>query len=656
MDLPRSKNWNLSEPDKNLINKLSNHLQISPFLSTVLINRGIGSVEEGRKFLFPQYSDLHDPFLLPDMDKAIERIEKAINDREHIMIYGDYDSDGTTATAVLLHALELRGAAKVGYTIPNRFTDGYGLNKELLTDIRKRGYTLIITVDCGVTAIAEVEYANFLGMDVIVSDHHLPDVNRVPDAFALITPHAVEHDYPYKDLAGVGLAFKIASALIGNKSYLYTLLDMVTIGTIVDVAPLDGENRIITKLGLNRLNDRQKPRRPGIRALCDIANYGRSNILTGYDFSFGIGPRINAAGRMGQAELVVELLMKDSYSEAEDLAKQLDSMNGKRKRFQKKILDEAIEIIEKDKLHKDNAIVVAHDWGDRAKGVIGIVAANIMEKYEKPAVLLTINDDQASGSGRSDSAINLSEALLDCSDVLLTHGGHAAAAGLSLNKEDITEFRDKLNKYAETKIDAEKVIPAMEIDYRLDFEDITKDLINEISLIQPCGNKNKYPLIMTAGIQLKEGTEYLGKTGDHLQFTSSQKDTNIKGLQWRSGKYKEALDTNGIFYSMVYYPELHTWMGKRDLRISVQDWKIFDTEKLIKSAKDLARTKLMNLQDTLIKKYNKNAEDIYEAFKKMQGTDPDTWGSREWDTFTEQLMFCKDNVECKLDNILREQK
>ena len=655
MDLPKSKNWNIRSPDKDLVNKLSNHLQISPFLSTILINRGIKDIEEGRKFLFPKYSDLYDPFLLPDMDKAVERIEKAINDREHIMIYGDYDSDGTTATAVLLHALELRGAAKVGYTIPNRFTHGYGVNKELLTQIRKEGYTLIITVDCGVTAIKEVAYANFLGMDVIVSDHHLPDVNRVPDAFALITPHAVKHDYPFKDLAGVGLAFKIASGIIGNKSYLYTLLDMVTIGTIVDVAPLIDENRILTKLGLNQLNDRQKPRRPGIRALCDIANYGRSNTLTGYDFSFGIGPRINAAGRMGKAELVVELLMKDSYSDAEEIAKELDTLNAKRKKFQKKILDEAIEIIEKDNLHKDNAIVLAHDWGEKAKGVIGIVAANIMEKYEKPAVLLTIKDDQASGSGRSDNVINLSEALLSCSDVLLTHGGHAAAAGLSLNKEDITEFRDKLNNYAETKIDAEKTVPSMDIDYQLDFSHITKDLINEINLIQPCGNKNKYPLILTSGIKLKEGTEYLGKTGEHLKFVSTQNDINIESLQWRSGKYKKLLDQNGLFYNMVYYPELHTWMGKRGLRISVQDWKVSDSEKLIKSAKDLARTKIMDLQDFFIQKYNKNAEDVYEIFKSMAGTDPDTWGSAVWDTFTEQLMFCKDNMECDLDNVLREQ-
>ena len=653
MDLPKSKNWNLSEPDKNLINKLSNHLQISTFLSTMLANRGIENVEDGRKFLFPKYSDLHDPFLLPDMDKAVERIEKAIKDREHIMIYGDYDCDGTTSISVLLNALELRGAAKVGYRIPNRFTDGYGLNRELLTKIRKEGYTLVITVDCGVTAITEVAYANFLGMDVIVTDHHLPDIDRVPDALALITPHAVENDYPYKDLAGVGLAFKLASGLIGNKSYLYTLLDLVTVGTIVDVAPLNGENRTLTRLGLTHLNDRQKPRRPGIRALCSIAKQGQSNILSGYDFSFGIGPRINAAGRMGEAEVVVDLLMAESYIEAEKIAKKLDSMNNKRKTYQKKILDETIEIIEKDNLHKDNAIVLAHDWGEKAKGVIGIVAANIMEKYEKPAVLLTIKDGQASGSGRSDSVINLSEALLSCSDVLLTHGGHAAAAGLSLNKEDITEFRDKLNNYAEDKIDTEKVIPELDIDYELDVSDINSDLIKEISYLQPCGQKNRYPVILTSGIKLEEGTDYLGQTKEHLSFIANQNYNDIKGIQWRSGKYKQVLDTPGIYYSMVHNPELHTWRGKRELRMSILDWKISDSEKLIKQAKDEARDKLMSLQDLFIDKYNKNADHIYEAFKSMQGTDPNTWGSDIWNTFTEQLMFCRDGVESELDKILR---
>ena len=653
MELPKSKNWNIKEPDKDLIKELSSQLFISSFLSSILINRGITDVESGRKFLFPKYDDLHDPFLLPGMDKAVERIEKAIKDREHIMIYGDYDSDGTTATALMLTTLELRGAAKVGYHIPNRFSEGYGLNRSALTKIRKQGYTLVITVDCGVTAISEVSYAKFMGLDVIITDHHLPDVNRVPDALALITPHAVENDYPYKDLAGVGLAFKLASGLIDNKQYLHTLLDMVTIGTIVDVAPLTGENRTLTKLGLNQLNDKSKPRRPGIRSLCSIANQGRSNTLTGYDFSFGLGPRINAAGRMGKAEIVVELLMSDSYDKAEKIAHELDAMNTERKKYQKQVLDEALDIIHKDNLHKDNAIVVANDWGDKAKGIVGIVAANIMEKFDKPVVLLTVNEDKASGSGRADDTINLSEALLDCSDVLLTHGGHAAAAGLSLDKDDIGEFRDKLNKYAEENIDVKKTDPGVDIDYSLDFADITRELLEEISLIQPCGNKNRYPIIRTSNIELENGTDYLGKTGEHLKFEATQNGTTIDGLQWRSGKYKEILDKNGLLYSMAYYPELYTWMGKTNIRISVQDWKVSDSKKVIKVSKDLARTTLMNQQTMFLEKYGFYVADVYEAFKSMIGTDPDTWTSEIWDTFTEEIKFCQLGTKGKLHETLQ---
>ena len=653
MDLPKSKNWNIKEPDQKLINELSSNLFISSFLSSVLINRGITDVESGRKFLFPKYEDLYDPFLLPDMDKAIERIEKAIKDREHIMVYGDYDCDGTTATSVLLNALELRGAAKVGYHIPNRFTDGYGINKPALTEIRKQGYTLLITVDCGVTAIVEVAYANFLGLDTIITDHHLPDVNRVPDALALITPHAVENDYPFKDLAGVGLAFKLASGFIDNKDYLHTLLDMVTIGTIVDVAPLTGENRTITKLGLNQLNDLRKPRRPGIRSLCSVANQGRTSKLTGYDFSFGLGPRINAAGRMGKAEMVVELLMSDSYNKAEKIAQELDNMNVRRKEYQKKIYEDAVSFIKKDNLDKDNAIVVAHDWGDRAKGVVGIVAANLMEKFNKPVVLLTINDEKASGSGRADDTINLSEALLKCSDVLSSHGGHAAAAGLSLDKNDIGEFRDKLNKYAEENMDDQKSVPELNIDYELDFNDINNELIEEISLLQPCGHKNRYPLVKSINVEFPEGTDYLGKTKDHLQFMAEQYGTTIKGLQWRSGKYKELLDKDGLLYNVAYHPELHTWMGKTNLRISVEDWKIHDSKKVIKAAKDLARSTLMKQQTMFLEKYGFYVADVYEAFKSMIGTDPDTWTSEIWDTFTEEIKFCQHGTKGKLHETLQ---
>ena len=619
----------------------------------MLINRGIETEEEGRKFLFPTYDDLSDPFLLPDMDKAVERIKKAIKNDEGIMIYGDYDCDGTTSVVVMLKALQLEGAAKVDYYIPNRFKEGYGLNKESITEIRKQGYTLLITVDCGVTAIETVAYANFLGMDVIVTDHHLPDIDRLPDAHALITPHAKESDCPYKSFAGVGLAFKLASAFVDNKKYLYNLLDVVTLGTIIDIAPLDGENRTITKLGLNKLNDLSKPKRPGIRALCNVSNLMKNHVLTGYDFSFNLGPRINAAGRMGQAEIVVDLLTSSSYKDAEEIANKLDQMNTERKKYQSKIYDQAMDVIRKENLHKDNAIVVANDWGENAKGVVGIVAARLMETFNKPVVLLTVKGETASGSGRSDDKINLSDALLNCSDVLLTHGGHSAAAGLSLDKNDIGEFRDKLNKYAEENIDPEKVLEGVDVDYELDFSDIDNNLIKEIGLLQPCGHKNQYPMIYTNGIRLGNGTEFMGQTKEHLKFRAEQKDKGINGLHWRSGKYKDALDENGSVFAMVYCPALHSWYGKRELRIDVKHWKISDTDLSIRACKDQARETLMKYQDFFLNEMNLYVADVYEGWKSIMGTDPDTWLSDDWQTFEEEILFCKDNKSCRLQLKLR---
>ena len=378
-------------------------------------------------------------------------------------------------------------------------------------------------------------------------------------------------------------------------------------------------------------------------------------MLTGYDFSFGLGPRINAAGRMGSAETIVELLMSDSYDKAEQIAANLDNMNTTRKSLQKRIYEDAVKIIERDNLDKDNAIVVAHDWDESAKGVIGLVASNLMETYSKPAVLLTVKDEKASGSGRSDDKLNLSEALVDCSDVLLTHGGHAAAAGLSLDRNNIQEFRDKLNTYAEKHIDVEKVDPGIDVDYQLNIEDINYDLLKEINLLEPCAKKkNPYPVIYTDGIRLYDGVNYLGQTKEHLKFVVTvQKNSDIKGLQWRSGIYKKALEEDQSVFAMVYFPELDTWGGKRELRISVQDWKVSDTEASIKAAKDSARATLMKYQDFFLEEMNCYVAEVYDAYKSIMGTDPSDWSTDDWQTFEEELLFCKDNLPCGLQTKLR---
>ena len=579
MKQKRIKRWLVPSANLDQAINLSNQLELSIPICLLLLNRGITNIKEANKFLYPQWEDLHDPFRFKDMQKAVDRIKKAIKKKEKICIYGDYDTDGTTSISLLSEAFKFLGVEPI-YYIPNRFKDGYGVNKAAIRSIKEKGTKILITVDCGITSVNEVKLANELGIDVIITDHHLPKEGNFPPAYALITPRLDENEYPYMDLAGVGLAFKLASALIPDKEYLTSLLDLATLGTIVDVAPLTGENRTITKLGLDLLNDPDIQKRPGIKALCSVAGYSANRLLNGYSFSFGLGPRINAAGRMGSADKIVDLLTTKDYDEALAIAMELDQLNQDRKDLEAKIKEDAVSVIRSQKLQNHEGIVIANDWGEKAKGVIGIVAARIMEEFYKPTILLTTNGDELSGSGRCIEGLNLANALTSCSKHLIRYGGHAVAAGLSMKKENLDAFRKDFCKYIRENLSEDYLIPKLEADHYLDLSLIDFDYLNELSLLEPFGNKNHKPKLIASGVEVKESPIPIGKTREHLSLKFNSKSQPIRGLYWRGSAYKRVFDNPSNIFDLVYSPEINEYSNRKNVQIVLEDWKHQSKSKL----------------------------------------------------------------------------
>ena len=404
MKKPPRKKWLFKNSDFESSLALASEVGISLFSAQLLLNRGIKTAAEARAYLFPTFDDLHSPFQLAAMDKAVERIHKAISRGEKICIYGDYDADGTTATALLLNTFRQMDVP-ANYFIPNRFGEGYGLSEDTIKKIHEKNEAkLLITVDCGINSVKEVELANQLGMDVIITDHHQPEEVQ-PPAYALISPKVPGNEYPCTELAGVGLAFKLAQALVDDRVFLESLLDLVALGTVGDLASLTGENRVLSRLGLAELNKRK---RPGIHALCEAAGHKIDTPLDGYAISFKLAPRVNAVGRMDTAHRAVDLFTTDSDDDAARFASELNQANQNRQNLERDIQEQALEMIEKEVDDDTVGIVVASDkWDTKAQGVVGIVASRLKETYYKPAIVLAVNGDKATGSGRCIEGMNL---------------------------------------------------------------------------------------------------------------------------------------------------------------------------------------------------------------------------------------------------------
>ena len=572
MKKPIRKKWRFRNSDIDNSLALASEAGVSPFAAQLLINRGIKTAAEARAYLYPTFDELHSPFELADMDKAVERIRKAISRGEKICVYGDYDTDGTTATALLLNTFRQMDVT-ADYYIPDRFGEGYGLSEETINRIHQNNKAkLLITVDCGITSVKEVALANQLGIDVIVTDHHQPEEEQ-PPAHALISPKVPGNEYPCTELAGVGLAFKLAQGLIDDRELLESLLDLVALGTVVDMASLTGENRILSRLGLVELDKRE---RPGIHALCEAAGHKIDTPLDGYALSFKLGPRINAAGRMDTAHKVVELLTTDSEDIATRIASELNQANQKRQDLEKQIQEQAVEIIESEVDDDTVGIVVASDrWGGKAQGVVGIVAARLMQTYYKPAIVLAINGDAATGSGRCIEGMNLANSLVACTDLLVKHGGHAAAAGLTIETRNIPKFKDAFDEYASGHLTEEALQPKLDLEFETHLSLLTLDTLKELEQFEPFGQKNPSPLFGKRRVKVVDGTpRTMGQDGSHLKMFVSDGGVRHCAIAWGAGDQLVTFKRPNVSLDIAFSPQINEWQGTQSVQLILRDWEI----------------------------------------------------------------------------------
>lgn len=571
MRLPPFKIWQHQNPDIDTSLTLAAELGITPLVARLLVNRGIKTVEEGKVYLHPTYADLHSPFDMADMEKAVERIRQAIKKGEQIYIYGDYDADGTTATALLVNAFR-HIDFPVQYYIPNRYDEGYGLNEDAVKEIHNKGCSLMITVDCGITSINEVKLANELGMDVILTDHHQPPEDEPPPAYAIISPKVPGNEYPYTELAGVGLAFKVAQGLIGDNEFLTSLLDLVVLGTVVDIAPLTGENRTLSRLGLAEINKRS---RIGIQKLCDVAGFTDKQ-LVGRSLSFGLGPRLNAAGRLDTAKKVVELLTTESSEIAEQRASELDTCNQDRKNIENDIQESAVALLSKDEnFEQAKGLVVASDaWGKQAQGVVGIVASRLLEQYYRPIFVLAIDGNEATGSGRCIDGMNLADSLNSCSDLLIKHGGHKAAAGLTLKTKNIPKFKKAFNEYACENLNEKDLIPKLALDFETNLSSLSLETLEQFEILEPFGGENPAPRFVSRGLTIKGRPSLMGKEKQHFSMFVSDGSTPKKAIGWRKAQHVTTLSRPNILLDIAFSPEINEFNNTRSVQLILEEFHV----------------------------------------------------------------------------------
>jgi len=556
------KIWQIKDADGKAQKALSSALNISSVTAQLLANRGITDPEEARQFLTCSFTGTHDPFLLKDADKAVRRIKKAIELKEKVLVYGDYDVDGITSVAILHTVLKNLGAAVEPY-IPNRLEEGYGLNSGAIKKAERAGISLIITVDCGITSFKEIDYAASLGIDIIITDHHEIVDGKVPNAAAVVNPMQEDCRYPFKHLAGVGVAYKLAKAVYAGTSFeADDFLDLVSLGTVADIAPLIGENRILVKHGLDELNLRG---RKGLKALADASGLSGKDISSGH-IGFILGPRINAMGRIGSPHKALELLLTDDEARAAELAATLNTENRNRQKLEARILEEAIDKVEREVNFKEHRVIVlaSENWHP---GVIGIVASRITEKYCRPAILIAIDGDTAKGSGRSVERFHLFEYLLRCKDSLVGFGGHESACGVTLRTDKIDEFRNMINAEAAKDVCDMEFTPRLDIDIDVPLSALNEDVINEIEKLAPFGAENPRPVLASRNLTFKNNPRSIGKNGFKVLVT----DNSITCEAITFGRSDFSLPTQGRGVDLAYIPSINTWQGFSSIQLELRD-------------------------------------------------------------------------------------
>ena len=550
------------KPEKQeQINKLEKEYNLNTLLATILVNRGITKKEEIEIFLHPTRHNFHNPFLMPDMEIAVQEILKAIESKEKIIIYGDYDADGITSITVLKSFFENLGL-DVDYYIPNRLDEGYGLNKPAIEKIVNEKYDLMITVDCGISAIEEIEYANELGLKTIVTDHH--EVGEsLPNAIAVVDAKRKDNVYPCRDLAGVGVVFKLIQALsiklnLKEESYL-KYLDIVCVGTISDIVPLKDENRVITKLGLLLVN---QTKNIGLKSLLYSSGYKNIDSMA---ISFGVAPRINACGRMGHAEKALQLFLSKNINEVNQLTKELNEFNRIRQETEKNIYEEAIMQINKRQLEKKNTLVVAgENWHH---GVIGIVASKITEKYYKPSILLCYEGELAKGSGRSISGFDLHEALMKCTDTIEKFGGHSMAIGITIKREMIEKFSNEVEQIAHN-MHIEEIVPIIQIDGKIELNNISKEMVASLKDLEPFGEGNKTPIFAIRNLKI-DSIRALSE-GKHLKLTLKENNIMISAIGFNMGELVQEYKI-GDKVDLVGILEINSFNGVDTIQLNIKD-------------------------------------------------------------------------------------
>ncbi|MEE9238587.1 MAG: single-stranded-DNA-specific exonuclease RecJ [Thermodesulfobacteriota bacterium] len=558
-------NFIIEKENPKLRDKLAKSLQISPITAQILVNRGIENETEANLFLNCTLFDLPSPYLMKGMDRAIERIKKALKNNERIAIYGDYDVDGVTSTALLYSFLKVL-KANVTYYNPDRLKEGYGINIDAVKKLAEQGVSLIISGDCGITAVKEIEQAKELGVEFIVTDHHQPP-QELPQAVSILNPKLSECKYPGKEIVGVGVIFNLVIALRralrdegffkNGEPNLGDYLDLVALGTVADCAPLLDVNRILVKEGIKRM---QSPKRLGVQALKEASSI--KGEVTSYDLGFKLGPRINASGRMSTAENAVALFISENLGEARELAKELNEKNSNRQSTEAEIIKEAISLLESNPaLIGTNSIVLAsRNWHP---GIIGIVASRIVERYEKPTMLIAITEDGVGkGSGRSLEGINIYAALSECRELFLQFGGHEQAAGLSIREENVEKFREMFDKALENS--EEQYEKKLKVDCAIELDSLTDSLISEFELLQPFGIGNPEPALLSRTVEVVSQRIFKDK---HLGF-KVKKGTKLFDAIWFNMKEPFTLPDK---VDMVFTPEFNKWNGKKEIRLRVKD-------------------------------------------------------------------------------------
>ena len=555
------KKWEFYNSDEKLVDEICERYNLNKVIGKIIVNRHVVNDEDVRIFITPTRDDFNDPFLFKGMDIAVERTIKAIKNKEKILIYGDYDVDGITSTTVLKKYLMDRGISVDTY-IPNRLHEGYGLNKNAINTIKERNIDLIITVDCGISAIEEVDYAVRLGMDIIVTDHHEVG-EKLPNALAVIDAKRKDNTYPFRALAGVGVVFKLIQALsikleIKPEEYL-KYLDLVCVGTISDIVPLEGENRTIAKLGLMLI---KVTRNLGLRELIKSSGYKEIDSNT---ISFGVAPRINACGRMGHEEEALKLFLADDLESATKITKELNEYNTLRQSTEKAIYEDAVQQIEKNHLDENNSIVLGgKGWHH---GVIGIVSSKVTDKYYKPSILLSFEDNIAKGSGRSVPGFDLYEGLAKCEDLLEKYGGHSMAVGLTLKKENLENFKERFEQIAKEK-NIKELVPIIYIDDELKLKDINMDLVKSISILEPFGEANKVPLFLIGNLKI-DSIRALSE-GRHLKLTLRDENFVINAIGFELGYLAEEYRI-GDRIDVVGTLEINSFNGFSSIQINMKD-------------------------------------------------------------------------------------